>query len=236
VPASIGPALLGVRLGGPGDRYLVMEYLRGEDLAGLLRRRGKLPAAEAAALIAAAAGVVGALHERGIVHRDLKPHNLFVVDAAAPALRLLDFGIARGADDAELTTAAQIVGTPGYIAPEHLYGAVRLGPEADVYALAVIAFQLVTGQRPFPAADQNATPVEPITATAVDPALPAGLDAVFTLALARAPAERPASVAAFADLFRAAVDGRLPAEVAARAASVRHRGAALDDTQLAARG
>jgi tRNA A-37 threonylcarbamoyl transferase component Bud32 len=223
VPGSIGPALLGVRISGPGDRYLVMEHLRGEDLAALLRRRGKLPPAEAAALIDAAAEVIGALHARGIVHRDLKPHNLFVVDATGPSLRLLDFGIARGADDAELTTAAQIIGTPGYIAPEHLHdGEHRLGPEADVYALAVIAFQLIAGQRPGVGGD-------------TDFDLPAGLDAVFVLALARAPSDRPASVRAFADLFRAAIEGRLGDDVVRRAATVRTRGPELDDTQLAAR-
>jgi tRNA A-37 threonylcarbamoyl transferase component Bud32 len=222
VPASIGPALLGVRISGPGDRFLVMEYLRGEDLAALLRRRGKLPGAEAAALIDAAAEVIGALHDRGIVHRDLKPHNLFVVDAAAPSLRLLDFGIARGADDAELTTAAQIIGTPGYIAPEHLHdGNAKLGPEADVYALAVIAFQLVTGQRPEAAAD-----------TALDTP---GLDAVFTLALARAPGDRPSSVRELAEAFRAAIEGRLSDAVLRRAEALRRRGPALEDTQLAAR-
>ena len=211
VPSTVGPALLEARLGGPGDRYLVMEYLRGEDLAALLRRRGRVSPAEAAALVDAAAAVVGELHARGIVHRDLKPQNLFVVDEAAPALRLLDFGIARGEADVELTSVAQVVGTPGYIAPEHLSdGAARLGPEADVYALAVIAFQLVTGQRPAPAGDRGTTPVTPVPARAIDPALPAQLDAVFALGLARAPGARPAGVRRFAELFRAAVEGRLP--------------------------
>lgn len=236
VPASVGPALLEVALAGPGDRFLVMEYLRGEDLAALLRRRGKLPLDEAAALVGAAAAVVGELHARGIVHRDLKPHNLFVVDAAGPSVRLLDFGIARGEADLELTTAAQIIGTPGYIAPEHLAdGAARVGPEADVYALAVIAFQLVTGQRPFPAAEHGATPVAPLAPSAVDPALPADLDAVFALALARAPAQRLATTRELAELLRAAIAGRLPADVAHRAAALRDRGQPFEDTLLAAR-
>ncbi len=235
MPATIAPALLDARLAS-GDRYLVMEYLRGEDLAGLLRRRRRLPLAEAAALIDACAAVIGALHQRGIVHRDLKPHNLFIVDSSGPSVRVLDFGIARGERDVELTTDAQVVGTPGYIAPEHLAGGrARLGPEADVYALAVIAFQLITGQRPFPAGDRSAAPAEPVAATSIDPGLPAGLDAVFALALAKVPAERPPTALAFAALFRQAIDGRLPDDAIRRAAVLGLGSPALDDTDLAAR-
>jgi hypothetical protein len=237
VPATIGPALLEAHLTGPRDRYLVMEYLRGEDLAQLMRRRGRLPPGEAAALIVAAARVIAGLHALGIVHRDLKPHNLFAIDEATPELRLLDFGIARGQHDLELTAAAQIVGTPGYIAPEHLLdGGGRVGPEADVFALAVIAFQLVTGQRPLPARDRGATPVEPVAATALDPDLPADLDLLFTLALARSPSQRLATVDELAAGFAAAIGPGLGPELRRRAIALADRRTSFEDTLVAQGG
>ncbi len=229
LPASVTPAVRDVQLAGPGERYVVLDHLDGEDLAALMRRRGRLPADEAIALLASACHAVDAVHAVGVVHRDIKPNNLFVLPGGD--VRVLDFGIARADDRGESLTRHDIVlGTPGYIAPEMLTGHAAVGPEADVFALGVVAYQLLTGERPFPA-----EPTAPVTRDTPppsrhDPTLPAGLDAVLALALAAVPARRYRSAGELAVDLQRAHAGTLPPEVVARAAVP---AASLDDTMIA---
>src|SRR5581483_7014718 len=147
-----------------GTAYLVMELLAGEPLAERLQRAGRLPPALAVALARWIALAMQAAHDRGIVHRDLKPANVMLVpDGRGPAgglpgeqVKILDFGVARleepaGAakGDAPLTRTGVVVGTPEYMAPEQCEGAARAGPPADVYALGVVLYEMLAGQRPF---------------------------------------------------------------------------------------
>ena len=230
LPPSVTAAVREVHLAGPGERVVVLDYLEGEDLAAVLRRRGRLPPAEAVPLLAAVCAAVAAVHGAGIVHRDLKPHNLFVLRDGT--VRVLDFGVARAADDEALTQASQVLGTPGYMAPETLAaGAAAAGPEADIFALGVIAYQVLTGERPLPAtADASSPPAQPVPPSHRVPELHADLDAVVAIAMARSPRHRYTSAAELgADLSRA-LEGSLPMTSRRRAAEARP---ILEDTLVA---
>ncbi|HUQ02328.1 MAG TPA: serine/threonine-protein kinase [Kofleriaceae bacterium] len=230
LPSSVTAAVREVLLNGPGERIVVLDYLDGEDLAALLRRRTRVPALEAIPLLEAICKAVAAVHAAGITHRDLKPHNLFVLRDGT--IRVLDFGIARADDDAALTQASAILGTPGYMAPEAVqHGAAIAGPAADVYALGVIAYQLLTGERPLPVSRDASTPaVEPIPPSKRVPELPHDLDVVIALALARDPRHRYTSAAELAEDLVSALDGELSVRTRKRAASA---GSMLDDTLVA---
>jgi eukaryotic-like serine/threonine-protein kinase len=168
-------ALAGVRIGGKhvvpivdvdlapelGDLpFLVMDVLEGRDLRQELAARGHLPTLEVVKLLSQLARVLDVAHERGVVHRDLKPENLFVARQpdGSQLLKVLDFGLAKLVQSSTMSTAAgvgltatgEILGTPRYMAPEQAWGAADdVGPEADRWALGMIAFELVTGQAYF---------------------------------------------------------------------------------------
>jgi len=206
-----------------GVFYLVMEYLQGQELAKLIRQAGPLPIPRSVHIIRQVLHALMEAHSRGIVHRDIKPDNVMVDDGGA--VRVLDFGIARGlSDDAPLTRTGEIVGTPEYMAPEQLLD----GPEAvtertDVHALGVLLFELLTGRSPFHGANvfqalklvESLTPPPP---SMLRPGVPEALDAVVASALQKQPQERFASAAEFATAVRAAVPAAaLPPKVAAAA-------------------
>jgi eukaryotic-like serine/threonine-protein kinase len=131
-----------------GAPFLVMELLRGEDLASVLERRGRLPAGEAVGLLAQAALALDKTHAAGIVHRDLKPENLHVTtrDDGSQRLKILDFGIAKVVADVNRSIKqTATIGTPLYMSQEQILGEGTIGPRADVYALGHIAFALLTG-------------------------------------------------------------------------------------------
>lgn len=126
--------------------FLVMEYVEGDALSRTLSRVGRLTPARTMALVAQAADALHAAHDKGIVHRDVKPGNLLVRPNGT--LVLTDFGIARSAMVGQLTAAGSVLGTASYISPEQASGAVAT-PASDVYALGVVAYQCLSGRRPF---------------------------------------------------------------------------------------
>ncbi|MEU8229035.1 serine/threonine-protein kinase [Actinoplanes sp. NPDC048967] len=128
---------------------LVMDFVAGGSLRERLRSAGTLAPAEAARLLAQVAAALAEAHTLGVVHRDVKPDNILlqIVDGRADA-RLTDFGIARVVDAAGLTTPHAIIGTPHYMAPEVISGA-DAGPAADVYAVGVVLYELLTGHTPY---------------------------------------------------------------------------------------
>jgi hypothetical protein len=133
-----------------GTPYLTMAYLQGRPLARLLEGPAPLPQRQAASLVRQLTAALQAAHERGIIHRDLKPSNIMINRRGEPVV--LDFGLARRLrrDDIRLTQSGQPVGTPAYMSPEQVAGAVRvMGPGCDIYALGVILYQLLTGRLPF---------------------------------------------------------------------------------------
>ncbi len=132
-----------------GNPYFVMELIDGQSLAALVKERGPLPAPQVLELIAQAAQGLAAAHEVGIVHRDIKPANL-ILDAKQ-GLKIVDFGIARLTQATEELTATQAaLGTLSYMAPEVLNGQ-PADARADIYALGLSAFHLLTGRPPFTA-------------------------------------------------------------------------------------
>lgn len=185
--------------------YLVMELVDGQPLSTLLtnaRTNGRtLDAAVVQDLIAQAGEALGVAHRAGIVHRDVKPANLLVT--ADRTVKITDFGIARAADSVALTRTGSVMGTPQYLSPEQARGNPST-PASDVYSLGVVAFECLTGRRPFEAETPVATalahlqqPIPPLPAT-----VPPALAAVVTRALAKDPAQRYVDGAAFAAAFR----------------------------------
>jgi len=143
-----------------GTPYLVNELVNGEALS--LEFLRDLPIERAVGHLAAAARAVGAAHRQAVVHRDLKPAN-FILDEGG-RLRVTDFGLAWIHDRKRLTETGELAGTPRYMAPEQVSTQLTIGPPADVWALGVILFELITGASPFQASTVAATVTRIISA------------------------------------------------------------------------
>lgn len=175
-----------------GRLYLDMRLVEGTDLKDLLAA-GPMPPARALALLAQVAGALDAAHADGLVHRDVKPSNILVTPA--DFVYLVDFGIARsaGPDATAITQSGAVIGTLDYMAPER-FGDAPVDGRVDVYALACVLFECLTGRRPFPAAE----PLAQVRAHLQDPPprasalanLPPALDDVLLRGMAKDPAER----------------------------------------------
>jgi serine/threonine protein kinase len=136
--------------------YLVMEFLEGEDLAQILKKDGPLEITRAVELIIQSCHAVAEVHRQGIIHRDIKPDNLFAVRLpnGSEWIKLLDFGVAKfrvppDSDERQLTAVGSAVGTPHYMAPEQILSISTLDHRADIYSMGVVAYELLTGQRPY---------------------------------------------------------------------------------------
>jgi hypothetical protein len=189
-----------------GRPYIVMEYAPGGTVADRMAT-GTVSPSTALRWIDQAAHALDTAHAHGVVHRDVKPANLLL--AGDETVRVADFGIASAAGLTALTAAGTVLGTLGYLAPEQAAGG-QAGPEADRYSLAVVAYQLLAGRRPFqsdngPTAEAMAASREPVPLISSEQAgLPPRLDPVFEHALARSPSQRYPSSGQFArDLRRA---------------------------------
>ncbi len=172
--------------------FLVMELVDGEPLSDLVRREGALPPERVRTMMAQAALALGAAHEAGVVHRDVKPANILV--ASDGTVKLTDFGIARAIDGSGHTQTGEVLGTPHYLSPEQALGEAATGA-SDLYALGIVAHEMLTGRRPF----EKNTPVATALAQVNDPPpplpehVPAGLRALVEQCLAKRPEDRPAS-------------------------------------------
>jgi len=207
-----------------GLLYLAMEYVDGESLSKIIEREGPLDPARAAEITSQVAEALGAAHELGIVHRDLKPDNIMVGRGRGgkDEAKVVDFGIAKALHDEreKVTKTGFVIGTPEYMSPEQLTAG-DVDGRSDVYALALVAFRMLTGRLPFPAdTPQEAMlrrvthPPRTLAEMYPDPAWPAGVQAVLDHGLAREPDDRFATAADFANALRAAVDAwRSPAPV-----------------------
>jgi serine/threonine protein kinase len=198
-----------------GRVFMVMELMRGGTVGERLKDGRAIADETALRWMREAAGALDAAHAEGVVHRDIKPGNLLLDDR--DRLAIADFGIARLALEDQLTATGQVLGTASYISPEQAVGDPATAA-SDRYALAVVAFELLTGSRPFQAehfAAQARAHVEdpPPLATERDPSLPRGVDAVLDRGLAKEPDERWQSAAAMVEaLDRAMGSSRPPTE------------------------
>ncbi|MGV2820767.1 protein kinase [Brevibacterium casei] len=129
-----------------GSPYLVMEYVPGEPLSTIIERSAPLSEEDTLSIVAQAAQALGAAHKAGVVHRDIKPGNILMTPDFR--VKITDFGIARVTDQAPLTKTGQVMGTAQYLAPEQATGK-GSGPGSDLYALGIIAYEALAGQRPF---------------------------------------------------------------------------------------
>jgi hypothetical protein len=139
-----------------GAPYLVLEYVDGESLAALLKRKGRLGEDEAFDIITQVAGALHRAHEAGFIHRDVTPKNILLSRGVA---KLTDFGLVKDLQSAaSLTESATGLGTPNYLAPEQLENAKRVDRRCDVYGLAATLYAAITGQIPFSTADESVSP------------------------------------------------------------------------------
>jgi serine/threonine-protein kinase len=180
-----------------GAAYLLMEYARGIELESWLQRHGPMPATRALGVLSQLAAAIDHLHAQGYVHADLKPTHVMLDEAAGDRIKLLDFGSAFDSRDSR--QSCEVSGTPGYMAPEQARGE-RCGPAIDVYGLAALASELLTGQLPHPHTTRSvvrAVLSEPPTLPSARGLSRPGLDECFARALHRKPRERFASANEF---------------------------------------
>ena len=174
-----------------GESYFVMEYLEGTTLQAVLARRGKLPLDEALGLLTPLADALDYAHRSSIVHRDIKPANIMVLDDGRP--KLMDFGVAQ-LESSVATASGHFFGSPSYMAPEQISGA-EVTNQADLFSFAVLAYEVVTGRRPFEGDSITAVMYrvvneEPPPPRQWDFELPPSYDPIFRRALSKAPGDR----------------------------------------------
>ena len=150
-----------------GEPYLAMEYCPGRSLKEVVAKDKHLDVARACNIVGQVLGAVGAAHKQGIIHRDLKPENVYLLERAGHKdfVKVLDFGIAKilhgsALDNADLTRSGQMVGTFDYMAPEQMVGG-AVTPRSDIYALGVVMYESICGDKPYGELD---TPAEMLTA------------------------------------------------------------------------
>jgi tRNA A-37 threonylcarbamoyl transferase component Bud32/tetratricopeptide (TPR) repeat protein len=185
--------------------YIVMEYLGGGSLDDVLQSDGVQVPERVFTWLEEAARALDVAHREGVVHRDVKPANL-MLDGEGH-VHVADFGIASSAGMASLTITGTVLGTAGYLSPEQAQGD-RAGPASDRYALGIVAWELLTGTRPFESESATAEAAAhinaPIPAVSAAGDLPRELDPVFERALAKEPAERYGTAGEFVAALRAA--------------------------------
>jgi len=195
-----------------GTPFIVMELLEGEDLGKHIARLGKLPHLEVLRIVSQAGKALDRMHERGVVHRDIKPENIFLCEVGGGErfVKVLDFGIAKKADALGATHTGQMIGTPYYMSPEQMAVARDIDGRTDLWALGVVAFQALTGRRPFdgPTLGQVAVAIHtgdvPLMSSR-DPLLPPAVDSWFKRACARDPRARFPTGKELADALEAAL-------------------------------
>jgi serine/threonine protein kinase/HD-like signal output (HDOD) protein len=196
-----------------GRAYYTMERLVGTDLASHAAKRGRFPPAEVADYFRQICRGLDVAHQQGIVHRDLKPANIFVVDEEPLRIKLMDFGIAKVTEKrrTNATQRGEVLGTPAYMAPEQALGNIdAISVATDIYALGVIAYEMLTGRLPF-SADSDLLLLtmqirdQPPPIAEVAPDVPKAVAELIERCLSKEPHERPRSVKVLSEQLIAAV-------------------------------
>jgi TonB family protein len=192
-----------VRIHDVGEDYFVMELVEGVTLADLLKHRERLEVAEALNLLTPLSEAIDEAHRAGVIHRDIKPANIMVQSDGRP--KLMDFGVAR-LETSVATAAGHFWGSPSYMAPEQIAGG-ELTSRGDLFSFAVVAYEMLTGRRPFVGDNVPAVMYHVVNGTAPAPSsllpdLPPHFDDVFRCALAKTPAQRFGTAGAFVAALR----------------------------------
>jgi eukaryotic-like serine/threonine-protein kinase len=183
-----------------GRQFIVMEWVDGPSCAEILRELGRLDPADAVSILTQSCRGLDYAHRKGVVHRDVKPGNL-LRGSDGGQVKLADFGIAKAAEQSDITKVGSVLGTAAYLSPEQARGE-NAGPASDLYALGVVAYQLLGGRLPFEAAsltdlarqqDAGAPPL----LDELDPAIPHALARVVARSLERSPEDRFGDAATF---------------------------------------
>jgi serine/threonine protein kinase len=197
-----------------GRQFIVMEYVDGQSCAEILRDRGHLEPAEAVDILAQSCRGLDYAHRNGVVHRDVKPGNLLL--SGDGMIKLADFGIAKAAEQSDITKVGSVLGTAAYLSPEQARGE-PAGPPSDLYALGVVAYQLMAGRLPYQAtsltelARQQSTPPPRLDDLVDD--VPPALAAAVQRALAGDPDQRYADAGEMEQALREGLSGRGPTSV-----------------------
>src|SRR5215472_14351206 len=204
-----------------GSLYIVMEFLEGKNLNQTVRAEGPFPVERALPVLIQVCGALDEAHKAGIIHRDLKPENIFLVQSAGlkDYPKVLDFGLAKVGErqmrpgSVILTQEGMVFGTPEFMSPEQAQGK-TLSPASDIYSLAVILYEVLTGKLPFDAKSamdfiQLHVTTKPIPLNQRVPGrtFPALLEQVIDRALSKRPEDRFASAADFASAMQAVLNG-----------------------------
>ena len=195
-----------------GRQFIVMEYVDGHSCAELLRDRGPMSARDAVEILCQACRGLDYAHRNGVVHRDVKPGNLMVNTDGV--VKLADFGIAKAAEQSDITKVGSVLGTAAYLSPEQARGE-PAGPASDIYALGVVSYQLMAGRLPYEAASltdlarlQESGPPPRLQDASRD--VSPALAAAVARALARDPERRYVDAAEMEDALRDGFDGIAP--------------------------
>ena len=202
-----------------GSRYMVMEYLDGEPLAGRIEKLGRMTPAQIATLMAQALRGLQSAHDAGIIHRDLKPDNIYILKEKAGRpdfVKIIDFGISKFSllgSDMNMTRTGAVMGTPYYMSPEQAKGSNQVDPRSDVYAIGVIMYEALTGKVPFDGDTFNELMFkivlsEPPSLTDVVPEIDPNFAAIVNKAMARELGERYSSAEELRNVLEAYVEGR----------------------------
>jgi serine/threonine-protein kinase len=195
-----------------GRAYIVMELCPGRPLSDIIEENpGGLPEKRVVSLLIALARALDAAHSKGVVHRDVKPENVLVDEKSGWSMKITDFGIARSKDQARLTKTGLVMGTAQYLSPEQAMGK-QATSLSDIYALGIVAYEMLVGSRPFTGASQVEIAMAQVKQQ--PPELPevigADLRRLVMMMLAKAPANRPRSAAAVARILEAIQRGVEP--------------------------
>jgi hypothetical protein len=222
-----------------GQHFIVMEYIEGQSCAEILRDYGWVDVPDGVSIVEQACEGLYYAHRNGVVHRDVKPGNL--LRSRDGEVKLADFGIAKATEQSSITQVGSVLGTAAYLAPEQARGE-EAGPAADLYALGVVAYQLISGRLPYEAASLTELALKqqreepPMLDTLVAAVNPAVAEAV-AIALALDPRERYRSAREMGHAFGDAQHGVAPAQPGGGgAAGTRRGGAATAATTVLAAG
>lgn len=194
-----------------GASWLVMELVEGAPLSQIIKDDGPLGAKRTASILAQAASALQAAHDAGVIHRDVKPANILVDDDGYA--RLTDFGISKSMAGSALTQTGEMLGTAHYLSPEQVQGRPAT-PASDLYALAVVGFEMITGSRPFAGESMIVTALAHVgqPAPELPDSVPEPLRTTVLSGLAKLPEKRPKDASAFADALRLPA-GTVPEEL-----------------------